>query len=216
MNSQHFNLALDPISEKRHLFGVKVTIPYSRQELMEELEQEDWRPFGATSEVDINHWPGKRFKVLQPRISNKKLWEVFRFFCSQELKRQLIHALYDRLPEFPTWWGWYPDSMFEHCHIHGEFTKDLPGFVNDIHTDYRLLVATGMVYWCEQDDARLSSFFWDDLSRSNATRMTTGFGDGWFHANSNNSWHGGCNETDQIRYSSLLALTVNVAPVPHR
>lgn len=208
-----FDISMDPVAEKRHLFRVKVNIPYSRSELLEEFERENWQPFGATSEVDINHWPGKRFKVLWPRQENRKLWELQRYFSSDELKHRVIDAMYERMPEFASWWGWQPEGMFRHCSVHGELTKDLPGFVNDIHTDYRRLVATGLIYWSEHDDERLSSFFWDDLERNNPTRITTAYGDGWWHANSNNSWHGGVNDTDEIRYSSLLGLTVNVAPL---
>lgn len=209
----NFDIKATPVDSKRHLFQLKIAIPYTRNELLEEFDREDWQPFGASSEVDVNHWPGKRWKVLQPKQENIKLRKINEYFCSDELKKQLIDLMYDRLPEFPSWWGWQPEGMFKHCAMHGEFTKDLPGFVNDIHTDYRRLVATGLIYWSEHDDPKLSSFFWDDPARSNPTRITTEFGDGWWHANSNHSWHGGVNETDQIRYSSLLGLTVNVAPL---
>lgn len=212
-NFSDFNLQLMIVPDKRHLTLIHVDLPFSREEIIRELENEDWIDFAAYSEVTTNHWPGKRYKVLRPKSENKCISRIHQYFCSDKLKKTMIDQMYNQLPEFPSWWGMQPETMFKNSSMHGEFTKDMPGFVNDIHTDYRPLIATGLVYWSANDDPDLSSYFSDDLNRTNKYRITTNFGDGWWHANCNHSWHEGWNNTNQVRYSSLLGLTINITPL---
>lgn len=190
-------------------------LPFSPYELRAELEAEKWIPHGAVGAVGNDPWPGMRFKVLRPKPSNKKLTSIWNYCCSDQLKQTFIDWMYQYVHGIAVDWDMHPETMFKTCHLHGEFTKDMPGFVNDIHTDYRKLVATGMIYLSDRDDPDLSTYFCDDLNRTNQIRMTTNIGDGWWHANGNDTWHEGWNRTDQVRYSILLALTINTSTIEH-
>lgn len=120
--------------------------------------------------------------------------------------------MFDHIPDLAWEYDCNVKSMFEQTRLHAEFSKDVPGFVNCLHTDYRKLVATGMIYFCEFDDPDLSTVFYDTFDRLNPLRMVTGFGKGWWHANGNDTWHEGWNRSYHDRYSCLLGLTLNVVP----
>lgn len=203
-----YPIKIHPTSKYR-VASFHIDLPYSHTELVEELEKENWIPHGEIGEVGNNPWPGTRYKVLWPDQGNKKLTELWNYCCSDKLKQTFIDWMYQYIRNISVDWDWRPENMFKSCHLHGEFTKDMPGFVNDIHTDYRKLVATGMIYLTDKDNPDLSTYFCDDLQRTNQFRINTNFGDGWWHANGNDTWHEGWNKTDQVRYSILLALTVN-------
>lgn len=203
-----YPIEIEPTT-KRRVARFHIDLPYSHAELIEELEQEQWIPHGVLGAVGNDPWPGMRFKVLRPQPQNKKLDSIWQYCCSDALKKTLIDYMYVHVHNIAIDWDMHAETLFKTCHLHGEFTKDLPGFVNEIHTDYRKLVATGMIYLSEKDDPDISSYFCDDLARTNQIRMTTNFGDGWWHANGNDTWHEGWNRTGNTRYSILLALTIN-------
>lgn len=186
-----------------------VDLPCDHDQLRTELDRENWIPHGDIGAVGNNPWPGMRFKVLRPSLHNRRLHEIWEFCCSDQLKQFFIDWMYLHIPNIAVDWDMHPETLFKSCHLHGEFTKDMPGFVNDIHTDYRKLVATGMIYLTNHDDPDLSTYFCDDHDRTNQLRMTTNWGDGWWHANGNDTWHEGWNRTTHVRYSILLALTIN-------
>ena len=200
-------------TQKYRVARFHIDIPYTLDDLMPELENEDWIPHGDLGEVGNNPWPGMRFKVTRPKEENRRLSELFDYTCSDWLKKAFIEWMYKYIPNINVDWDWHPENMYKSCHLHGEFTKDMPGFVNDIHTDYRKLVATGMIYFSRGDDPNISTYFCDDLERKNQFRMPSGMGDGWWHANGNDTYHEGWNRTDQPRYSMLLGLTLNTAPM---
>jgi len=191
----------------------QIDLPYTYEELLSEFENEEWLNPRVITKIEIDRWDSTRVKCMSPKPENLKLCELAHFFRSEELKYKFVHWLYDTDESMYWEWDWGPDEMCRHTRLHGEFSKDSPGFVNDLHTDYRLLVATGLVYWAKEDNPDLSTVFYDDLNRSNPVRMTTNFATGWFHANSNNTWHEGWNRTNQMRYSTLLGLTLNVSPI---
>lgn len=190
-----------------------VDLPFSQADLLSELEQEDWVNPSVINNLGNDNWGGVRFKCMQPKPEHHNMLQLHDFFQSDELKRRLVNWMYETDPSMTWDWEWTPDQMCTHTKLHGEFSKDMPGFVNVMHTDYRKLVATGMVYFSCTDDDRLSTVFYDTQDRDNAVRMTTNFGDGWWHSNGNNTWHEGWNKTDQVRYSALLGLTLNIAPI---
>lgn len=200
-------------TQKYRVARFHVDLPYTLEDLLPELNNEDWIPHGEIGEVGNNPWPGTRFKVLRPRAENQRLIELWHYVCSDWLKRTFIDWMYANIRNIDIDWDWRPENMFNCCHIHGEFTKDMPGFVNDIHTDYRKLVATGMIYLSAGDNPDTSTYFCDNIERKNQFRIPSGLGDGWWHANGNDTWHEGWNKTNQPRYSILLALTVNTTPL---
>jgi len=178
------------------------------------LDWENCRVHGEVAPVGHNPWPNTRYKCLRPQWKHKALTAVSRYFGSVEFKRQAIDWMYQEYHGIDVTWGMSADEMCRRSRTHIEFTKDMPGFVNDIHTDYRQLIATGMVYFSEHDTPDLSSYFYTDQNRSNPTRITTAFGDGWWHMNNYDTWHEGWNRTDQVRYSGLLGLTIYTADLP--
>ncbi len=189
-------------------------MPFTYSQIIAELENEEWKPHGDVAPVGHNPWPGTRYKVLQPKSENKALVQISRYFSSLAFKRQAIDWMYDNYPGTDVAWGMDRDTMFKRSQTHIEFTRDMPGFVNDIHTDYRLLIATGMVYFSESDNPDLSTYFYKTEDRQEPVRMTTGFGDGWWHQNGHYTWHEGWNRTDKVRYSGLLGLTVHTSDAP--
>ena len=88
------------------------------------------------------------------------------------------------------------------------FTRDLPGFNIPIHTDPMWLAFTGVIFFTENDDELLSSYFYDN-NKLNPFRVTTNYGDGWIQHNSSSAWHSGGNRrNDIIRYSLIFSIQV--------
>lgn len=184
--------------------------PWSRDELVAELEQEQWRPFGLDTSVEHNAWPGKRYKVLHPK--SPKLQEIKYHIQSQ--MRYVIDSLYQHRPDLHTTWQMYPWRMAQNCVMHAEFTRDFPGFENGIHLDNRMLFATGMIYLTSEHSDSWSSCFYNSCERDNPVIIPSGFGQGWIHANNHDTWHDGWNRSDQTRYSILIALTLKFEHQP--
>jgi len=202
------------IGIRRFVSELKLELPFDRAQIIQELDSEDWVPHGEVAPVGHNPWPNTRYKCLRPQWKHQALTAVSRYFGSVEFKRQAIDWMYQEYHGIDVTWGMGADEMCRKSRTHIEFTKDMPGFVNDIHTDYRQLIATGMIYFSDHDTPDLSSYFYTDQNRSNPTRMTTAFGDGWWHMNNYDTWHEGWNRTDQVRYSGLLGLTIYTADLP--
>ena len=189
-------------------------MPFSYEDIIAELENEEWKPHGEVAPVGHNPWPGSRYKVLNPKWENQRLVSISNYFRSNDFKRQSIDWMYDNYPGTDVAWGMDRDTMFRQSETHIEFTRDMPGFVNALHTDYRKLIATGMIYFSNQDSEDLSSYFYRTEQRDDPVRMTTNFGDGWWHLNGHYTWHEGWNRTDSVRYSGLLGLTIYTADAP--
>ena len=93
--------------------------------------------------------------------------------------------------------------------MHGELTRDAPGFVQQVHLDSKILIATGMIYLTPYDDVNWTTAF-HSSRESDATLQyaPSDFGNGWMHMNDWNSWHSGGNRSDQMRYTMLVPLTL--------
>lgn len=186
--------------------------PWTLEEIISELEQEDWRPYGMDTAVKHDIWTGKRFKVNRPKSS--LLQKIVNFTLQDTTREYIVDKLYEHDPGFEVNWQMRPWRMKMNTIFHGEFTKDLPGFENGVHCDMRRLVATGMTYFADKDDERIASCFYDHPERHNPHRVETGFGKGWIHANAWNTWHDGWNRSDQVRYSMLTGLTLRLEHQP--
>ena len=199
-------------AHKHRVATIQCELPFTYEELVADLEKEKWDGNDTIQQRSVNDWDGGRFKLLQP--ASQKLQDLQRFFSSTEWKEQWVRWMFDNIAGFDSDWGWRePEQMLECVHSHGEFTLDKPGFVNCLHTDFRRLVATGMVYFTCKDDPNVSSYFYDTYQRDNPVRIPTLFGSGWIHANGNDTWHEGFNKTESKRYSMLLGLTLNVTKI---
>lgn len=201
------------ILPKAHNYStLKVTFPWSREELVAELEQQEWHPYGMETAVKHDVWTGKRYKVHRP--TTPKLCQIQQFFREDSTRDYLIECLYRDKPILQINWQMYPWRMSMNTELHAEFTKDLPGFENGLHCDMRRLVATGVIYLCDGNNENLASCFYDTPMRDNPQIVETGYGMGWAHSNDFNTWHDGWNRTDQTRYSILLGLTLKLEHQP--
>jgi len=203
-------------THKRRLLTMQINLPFTYDNLLAELENEDWVNPNTINNLGNDNWGNSRFKVMHPKQEHKCMNQLQHFFCSETLKRAFVDQLYESDPTFVFDWEWTPEEMCKHTNMHGEFSKDMPGFHNQLHTDYRKLVATGLVYWAKENNPDVCSVFYDSQDRKNPIPMTTNFGDGWFHGNGNETYHEGWNRTNKPRYSTLIGLGLNVTPVPKR
>lgn len=197
---------LEPLNYK--VIGVNFSNGHTQEEIVNELKQEDWIPYGAETKIDHDLWQGYRYKVHRPK--SPMLQQIIRYFLQNSTKRKVVDMLYKTKPEFTSQWGMHPDMMMNNSVLHAEFSKDRPGFENGVHCDYRLLIATGLVYFTTHDSIDHCTMFYDDPQRSNPYQVPSDFGQGWIHANDWNTWHDGWNRTDEDRYSMLLGLTVEL------
>jgi len=201
------------ITPNRHNYSdLKVSWPWTRDQLIHELDQESWNPYGAETAVKHDAWTGKRFKLHRPQ--SKILQEIQSFFSKDSVRDYVIECLYRDKPILQINWQMYPWRMSQNTILHAEFSKDMPGFENGVHCDMRRLVGTGLIYFTDGDNPNLSSAFYDHPDRHNPHRVETGYCKGWIHSNDWNSWHEGWNRTNETRYSILLALTLKLEHQP--
>jgi hypothetical protein len=113
------------------------------------------------------------------------------------------------MPAVEERWRWSEEQMIDNTQSHGEFTRDLPEFENTIHMDSKTLVANGLIYLHEKDDPATSTYFYSTGDGKNPIRSPGGFGDGWMHFNDYDCWHGTKNESNGIRYTLLVPLSLN-------
>jgi len=198
-------------TDRYQVAKLKLHHPWSFEEIQRDLEQEIWVNPSLDNNLGLDLWKGWRAKCHDPQT--KTLSAITEFLKSDSLKHQLIGWIYDHLENFHTEYMMDRQELSDCCNLHGELVKDTPGFVNILHTDYRRLAATGMIYLCQYDDPDVSTFFYDSRDRTNPVRMTTEFCDGWWHPNGNDTYHEGWNRTNRFRYSFLIGLTLNVQPL---
>ena len=185
------------------VWQIHLHLPYTREEIITALEPQPWAVMPGSPDT----WKDLRLH-LTPPYNNPILNDIHQNLSSLEHRANLVNYLYDTVPMLQNRWGMDRETMTQRTSSHCSFMCDKPGFYQPIHTDYRLLVATGMVFLCASDDPRLSTSFYDDSSGNNPIRITTDFCDGWWHVNDGESWHGGHNTTDQDRYSMMIGLTL--------
>ena len=93
-----------------------------------------------------------------------------------------------------------------------ELYRDDPGWTTGIHIDHRAAVATGMMFFDEQDTKKHSTTFYTTEKGNNSLRMQSTYSHGWFSANTHRSWHTGGNLGSSHRYSVLFALFLRLSP----
>lgn len=209
MELNNFKFKLTPIDHK--VMAVNFDCGLTYDEITELLENETgWEPYGSYTGIE-NHrtdWQAYRYKLYEPKsVQLKKIIEYFR---SPEFKSLWINTLYEKKHGFRNLWMMDPDVMYKSTECHGEFTRDMPGFENGIHCDYRLLVSTGMIYFTNEDNAAHATFFYSNPQRENPIQIPSNFCQGWVHANDWDTWHDGWNRTENVRYSVLLGLTIDL------
>ena len=192
------------------VYKAHLNMPYTRDQIIDELVKVKW---GTTHEAEIyeeHYWDGARHKLYDIPRESPILFQLHLYFTSDQFKRRVINYCYEQMPRVfqENWSNWTPEKMFENTHTHCEFIKDGPGLEIPLHTDSRIVIGGGMIYFAEQNDPRISTNFYSDRERNHPWTAETNFCDGWWHANSNNTYHDGGNKADYDRYAMLYCLSV--------
>lgn len=199
------NFGLDIVHHGHQLFFLKLDIPYTCEQIITELKNEDWKKFSETNTCDLDIWP-QRYKLLQ---SKSPILQEIQTFIHQDFNREkMVETLYKHSPNARTIYGMTPKQMYDNTIMHGEFSLDKPGFECGRHIDFRLLAATGGIYFNEVDDPNSATYFYRSVDGPEWARAETGFGKGWMQLNDIDVWHDGWNRTNQDRYSMLIGLTI--------
>ena len=186
------------------LYTFKLDLINSIDVILKELQQELWSPDEAG--YNQSSFP-TRFRVRQVR--SPVLREIEKYVEHGEFKSLLLTELY-KSQSFGAIWGVGPERIDKMTFIYGIFTKDLPGYNIRIHTDDRMHVVQGMIYFIPTDDPDQSTIFYTSLEGNNPMRISTGPGAGYFAANTNNGWHTGKNASTQDRYSLIFGIRLNL------
>ena len=200
------NFKLDVQHRTHQLYKLKLTMPYTSEEVIQELNKESWQKFSETNTTGYDIWP-LRFKTQHPQ--SHMLREIQEFFRQDSTKSDLVDYLFETSPNIRGNYGMTKDAFIKNTSLHGEFTKDKPGFMCGRHIDFRLLAATGGIYFLKEDNPDLATYFYRSYNdEKEYARSTTECGDGWMQVNDNDVWHDGGNKSTEDRYSMLVALTI--------
>ena len=191
------------------LSDIKLTLDYDYSTITNELNNEVWVPQGEKQHVgQENNAFYYRWLIQNQNPKSKKLRAIIDYIQSAEVHQLALESLYSFSPQFEGLWGMDLNKMKRFADWHAYYQKDTPGWYLKPHTDYRRLIATGMIYLTEKDDPNLSTYFYWDNKQENEVRLTTNFGDGWLHVNDGPNLHVGMNKSDSDRYSILVGLTI--------
>jgi hypothetical protein len=198
--------------QRDFVYTLKINLPYSCAEIIKELIKEDWQTDIAGYTQDSFPTRYRLKMVTQPRLK-----EIEQYVERGEFKRKIIDTLWAPATDgtapslgFSALWGVDADRMDAMTYMYGIFTKDLPGYLIRPHTDDRMHVVQGMIYFIDSDDPAQSTMTYTSFDGDNPYRIPTGSGVGYFAANTNNSWHSGQNSSDQDRYSMVFGIRLNI------
>jgi len=182
------------------LYALQVDLPCDYATLMQEFRCQAWVADEAGYGQD-NFETRYRIKAPQGNLLNSIVKEVEQ----TTFKQELIAALYSD-PFFSGYWGLTPEKMDQTTLIYSLYTWDRPGYSIRIHTDDRMHVAQGMIYFIDGDDPDQSTYAYTDREGANQLRVPTGYGCGFVNANLTDSWHTGKNSSTKERYSLMIGL----------
>jgi hypothetical protein len=185
--------------QRNYIYTLKLDLPASHDQIISELVQEQWQPDEAG--YAQNAFP-TRYRLRT--VTQPALRQIEQYVEHGRFKRDIIDLLWTT--NFPAVWGVTADRMDAMTFIYGIFTKDCPGYSIRPHTDDRMHVLQGMIYFINGDDPDQSTYAYTDKEGNNALRVPTGYGCGFVNANLNDSWHTGKNSSTQERYSLMIGL----------
>ena len=190
--------------QRDYIYTFNLNLSCTNETILKALQQETWLPDEAG--YAQNSFP-TRFRVRQ--VCSPILCEIEKYVEHGEFKSLLLTELYKN-QSFGAVWGVSPERMDKMTFIYGIFTKDLPTYNIRIHTDDRMHVVQGMIYFIPTDDPDQSTTFYTSFEGDNPMRIPTGSGAGYFAANTNNSWHTGKNSSTEDRYSLIFGIRLNL------
>jgi len=197
--------------QRDYVYTLQFDLPYSNFDIVTALQKEEWQADAGGYTQDSFPTRYRLKTVTQP-----KLKEIEQYIENREFKRKIIDILWapatDGAPSlgFSALWGVDADRMDTMTYMYGIFTKDCPGYFIRPHTDDRMHVLQGMVYFINDDDPAQSTTIYSTKEGNDPLRIPTGSGVGYFAANTNNSWHSGQNTSDQDRYSMVFGIRLNI------
>jgi hypothetical protein len=186
------------------LYQLKVELPCDYTTIIHEFQDQPWIADQAGYGQDNFD---TRYRLREP--TSELLKDLVRQVEHDTFKKELIAALYSD-PFFPGYWGVTPEKMDQITHLYALYTWDCPGYSIRIHTDDRMHVAQGMIYFINGDDPKQSTYAYTSKEGADPLRVPTGYGCGFVNANLNDSWHTGQNSSNQDRYSLMIGLRLNL------
>ena len=190
--------------QRDYIYTFNLSLPHTNDKILSALQTEIWTADQA-GYAQNNFLT--RYRLTHPK--NSVLTEIQQWIDHGDVKKQIIDQLYQE-PLFPGYWGLSQERMMDQTFIYGIYTLDKPGYSIRIHTDDRLHVAQGMIYFVPTDDPDQSTTFYTSFEGDNPMRIPTGPGLGYVAANTNNSWHTGKNASTQDRYSLIFGIRLNL------
>ena len=189
--------------QRDYVYTLKLDLPYSNSDIINSLKKETWTPDVAG--YSQNSFP-TRYRVLD---SQQPVSRDIQYYVEKgNFKRTIIDTLWTT--DFPAMWGVGADRMDNMTFIYGIFTRDHPGYMIRPHTDDRMHVVQGMIYFIDGDDPNQSTTVYSTKLGENPYRIPTGSGSGYFAANTNDSWHAGQNASNQDRYSMVFGIRLDL------
>ena len=182
------------------LYQCTVALPCDYNTLIAEFQGQPWE--ADKSGYGQNNFE-TRYRLREPR--GELLNNLVREIEYDGFKQQLISTLYSD-PSFSGYWGLTPEKMEETTNLYALYTWDRPGYNIRIHTDDRMHVAQGMIYFINGDDPDQITYSYTNKSGYDPLRVPTGYGYGFVNGNLNDSWHTGKNSSNQERYSLMIGL----------
>lgn len=182
------------------LYQLTVNLPCNYDIIIQELKDQLW--VADEAGYGQNNFE-TRYRLKEP--NGELLNSIVNDVEHGTFKQELIAALYLD-PFFAGYWGLTPDKLYQTTHLYALYTWDRPGYSIRIHTDDRMHVAQGMIYFIDGDDPDQSTYAYTDKDGNNPLRVPTGYGQGFVNANLNDSWHTGKNSSTQERYSLMIGL----------
>lgn len=186
------------------VYRLDVDLPVPCNELISLLSAEAW-PHDQIGYGQSNLQ--YRYRLSDP--TNPVLKHILDQVSGSEFKQATIDQLY-REPTFPGMWGITPEKMSALTVVYSGFVRDRPGHLIRIHTDDRMHVTQGMIYFVDGDDPDQATTFYTSRDHDNPLRISTGYGTGFMAANTNDGWHAGHNRSDRDRYSIIFGLRLNL------
>jgi hypothetical protein len=186
---------------RQFLHRVKLDPPL--HDIITEAERLDWNKANSSDPkryyIRYKEIDGTRFPALHSAMT----------YLQEEAKQLILDVMYSD-DQFISQWKMERDRMDAVTILKIEISKDLPGFQTPLHVDVRRSVTNGMIYLSDRDDEQLSTFFYEDRSRSNPVRIPTDYCTGWLMANMENVWHEGHNKTDRNRYCIRYEIMLDI------
>jgi hypothetical protein len=193
---------------RNNLLECSLETPYSYQDVIKELEKEEWQDDELTLGKS-NDGLKNRFQLHEP--NGEILKEIKLYMDSDEVKKLIIKNIYNFFPGIKNIWGNWSEEKMNECSLWGgTFIKDSPGFFISNHLDTRLTIAGLLIYLFKDHNPLKATVFYTDKNFSDAFVPNTSFGNGVLSVNDHDSWHSIHNRSNEHRFLLIHTLMLDV------